>query len=179
MYGSVRGAISDGRPYRDSYRTLLSQSNSLLCFLPLLHPRRQKILLRRDGGAGHLGDRRDVSSHVFRRSHRITSKHNSPKYKKPRRALSPSKFFLESYGGDDETRTRDLCRDSAALSYNRLISNSVGGHSLVPQGTECHFLSSPYCTQIKSACFSRSQDAQILWVLYYLTFNATQYSVGL
>jgi hypothetical protein len=25
-----------------------------------------------------------------------------------------------------------------------------------PQGTACHFLSSPYCTQIKSACFSRS-----------------------
>jgi hypothetical protein len=46
-------------------------------------------------------------------------------------------------GGDDETRTRDLCRDS-----NRLISNGVGGHLLIPQGTVCQLLSSPYCTQI-------------------------------
>src|SRR6185295_6379431 len=25
---------------------------------------------------------------------------------------------------------------------------TVGGHLLIPQGTVCHFLSSPYCTQI-------------------------------
>jgi hypothetical protein len=29
------------------------------------------------------------------------------------------------------------------------VSNGVGGHLLIPQGTECHFLSSPYCTQIE------------------------------
>src|SRR6267142_5703049 len=51
-------------------------------------------------------------------------------------------------GGDDGTRTRDLCRDS-----NRLISNGVGGHLLIPPGTGCHFLSSPYCTQIESTYF--------------------------
>src|SRR5216684_3339905 len=28
------------------------------------------------------------------------------------------------------------------------VSNGVGGHFLIPQGTGCHFLSSPYCTQI-------------------------------
>jgi hypothetical protein len=37
MYGSVRGAISDGRPYRDSYPRTVSapgvplQENQLLC----------------------------------------------------------------------------------------------------------------------------------------------------
>src|SRR5258708_39418488 len=51
-------------------------------------------------------------------------------------------------GGDDETRTRDLCRDRQRCKCNRLISNGVGGHLLIPQGTRCHFLSSPYCTQI-------------------------------
>jgi hypothetical protein len=29
-----------------------------------------------------------------------------------------------------------------------LLSNGVGGHPLIPRGTGCHFLLSPYCTQI-------------------------------
>src|SRR5271163_4992046 len=44
----------------------------------------------------------------------------------------------------------DHCRDSAALLCNRLISNGVGGHHLIHQGTVGHLLSSPYCTQIVS-----------------------------
>jgi len=35
--------------------------------------------------------------------------------KSPKRGFTQFKLFLEIYGGDDETRTRGLCRDKPAL----------------------------------------------------------------
>ena len=46
-----------------------------------------------------------------------------------------------------EVANRERCPDRAALLCNRLISNGFGGHTLIPQETVCHFLSSPHCTQ--------------------------------
>ena len=46
------------------------------------------------------------------------------------------------------TRLELATSASTALLCNRLILNGVGGHLLIPQGTACHLLSSPYCTQI-------------------------------
>ena len=50
------------------------------------------------------------------------------KNKKARRTFPQSNLLLEIYGGDDETRTRDLCRDSLAR-HTRIISalHSRGG----------------------------------------------------
>src|ERR1700758_972105 len=53
-----------------------------------------------------------------------------------------------------------LCRDRAALRCNRLKSNGVGGHLLIPQGTACHLLSSPYCTQILAGLLNFSHSFQ-------------------
>src|SRR3981189_3643082 len=78
----------------------------------------------------------------------------------PARKWSTSDKLLKRNGGDDETRTRDLCRDS-----NRLISNGVGGHLLIPQGTVGHLLSSPYCTRIVLCPLARLLSA-------FLTFLA-------
>src|SRR5258708_22857112 len=45
------------------------------------------------------------------------------------------------------------------------VSNGVGGHLLIPQDTRCHFLSSPYCTQIwpsyASVSMTRANDASV------------------
>jgi transposase len=43
-------------------------------------------------------------------------------------------------------RKQKTDRQDAQLLLKLLLSNGVGGHLLVPQGTGCHFLSSPYCT---------------------------------
>jgi hypothetical protein len=59
-----------------------------------------------------------------------------------RRYLEDDGTSFKKNGGDDETRTRDLCRDSFD------VSSGVGGHLLILYGTVRHFLSSPYCTQI-------------------------------
>src|SRR5712664_1773168 len=34
------------------------------------------------------------------------------------------------------------------LATSAVTANGVGGHLLIPHGTGCHFLSSPYCTRI-------------------------------
>jgi len=57
-----------------------------------------------------------------------------------------SEFMSVSHrkvGGDDETRTRDLCRDRAAKSCNYLKLDGVGRHSLEQQATPEVLLSSP------------------------------------
>ena len=39
-----------------------------------------------------------------------------------------SLYLRESYGGDDETRTRDLCRDSAPFFGNCLKLRGTDGY---------------------------------------------------
>src|ERR1700731_2539953 len=40
------------------------------------------------------------------------------------------------------------------------VTDGVGGHRLIPQGTACHFLSSPYCTQILAGLLNFSHPFQ-------------------
>jgi hypothetical protein len=48
------------------------------------------------------------------------------------RFLEVKFVVIEKAGGDDETRTRDLCRARAASQRNSLISNGIGGQRMTP-----------------------------------------------
>jgi len=63
-------------------------------------------------------------------------------------AMSSARRRSGASGGQNELlcEAPEVCCDRVSLLCNRLISNGVGGHLLMPQGAVCHFLSSPYCT---------------------------------
>src|SRR5258706_8495459 len=65
--------------------------------------------------------------------------------------------FVKSFrknGGDDETRTRDLCRDRVAFRWNLVIQNGTDNPPAEPQGTDRHNFLDPDRTQIQFHIFN-------------------------
>jgi hypothetical protein len=69
------------------------------------------------------------------------------------------------------------CQAACPKFSGLLLRNNMRGTNVARLRISVWFVGNPELIQIGTR--ARSWDAQILWLLYYLTFNATQYSVRL